>query len=123
MTEHNDDRQGDIELVEQVDALNEEVKGLALNLAIYLAKAKSASEEINRMEPEFIQLVNGTVKAVQELGVLINAARSQETMIFDIPSGRRQGPDRIETKLRAILDQCARVMASLGEKFEPRHMA
>lgn len=122
MTEHNDDRQGDLELVEQVDALNEEVKGLALNLAIYLAKAKSSSEEINRMEPEFIQLVNGTVKAVQELGVLINAARSQETMIFDVPSGR-PGPDHIEIKLRAILDQCARIMASLGEKFEPRHMA
>ncbi|MBD3331426.1 hypothetical protein GF356_01145 [candidate division GN15 bacterium] len=119
--EHNSDRQDDLELVEQVDALNEEVKGLALNLAIYLAKAKASSEEINRMEPEFIQLVNGTVKAVQELGTLINAARSQETMIFDIPSGKAR-PDRIETKLRLILDQCAKIMASLGEKFEPRHM-
>ena len=123
MTEHPNDRQGDIDLVEQADALNEEVKGLALNLAIYLARAKSSSEEINRLEPEFIQLVNGTVKAVQELGVLINAARSKETMVFDIPSGGRTGPDRMETKLRTILDQCARIMASLGEKFESRHMS
>ena len=47
----NDSRRRDLGMVEQVEELNEEVKTLALNLAVYLAKARarSESEELARM--------------------------------------------------------------------------
>jgi sugar-specific transcriptional regulator TrmB len=94
-----------VELVEMVDALSDETKDLALNLALYLAKAKRSSETIRQMEPEFIRLVNSTVKVIQELTIVLNAAKNREKMVYQVPSGRSV-PDHIESRLEAIAEQC-----------------
>ena len=101
--------------------VNASLSTLALNLAIYLAKVKaeSRSEELNRMEPEFIRLVNGTVKVVQEMTLILNAARHAERMIYEPPSGI-VSQDRIETKLRDILNQCTGILGSLGQSKDLR---
>ncbi len=104
-----------IMFVENVEDLNEEVKSLALNLAIYLAKTKSSSEQLSQMEPDFIKLVNGTVKVVHELTMIINAARNKETMTYDVPSGKLKS-DQIESKLHSILSQCQQIHDTLEEK-------
>ena len=104
----NAERKRELNLINQVDALNEEVKTLALNLAIYLAKNKSRSDDLSRLEPDFIRLVNGTVKIVQDLAVIINAARNMEKMAWDV-AAKKIGEDLLEMKLRSILDQCRRV--------------
>ena len=98
--------QRSLSVVEEVDYLSEEVRTLALNLAIYLAKVKSQtqSEKLNQMEPDFIKLVNGTVRVVQEMTGILNAARNMERMIYDVPSGNVPH-DRMETRLRSIIDQ------------------
>jgi len=100
-------------LVEHVNALNEEVKILALNLAIYLAKAKSKSDELSQLEPDFIRLVNGTVKAVRELTVVINAARNSEDNKYSENINELQ-KNMLENKLHNILDQCTRIMIALS---------
>lgn len=104
------------DLVSEVDLLNEQVKTLALNLAIYLAKAKSKnpSATLERLEPEFIRLVNGTVKVVQEITVLLNAAKNREVMTFEAPSGN-QIEDHLSVRLQAIARQCAKIIHDLGE--------
>jgi len=106
-------------LVDQVDALNEEVRVLALNLAIYLAKAKNKSAELDRLEPDFIRLVNGTVKVVQELTVVINAARNTEDFKYSDNMNSHQGNDLIENKLHNILDQCTRILTALSVSKKP----
>ncbi len=116
MTEENS-RNTDLEILDQVDLLNDEVKQLALNLAIYLAKAKGNSDELNRLEPEFMKLINGSVKVVQELARIISAARNSETMAYDVPSGTIQH-DRIETKLNSILQQCHDIMRTLAKETD-----
>jgi len=110
-TDANSDRQ--LNLVDQVDGLSEEVKVLALNLAIYLAKAKSDSEALSQLEPDFIRLVNGTVLVLQEIGRIISAARNAETLVYDVSSGQLRR-DQIELRLRSILDQCGRIMTALS---------
>ncbi len=101
------------EIVDQVDDLNEEVKVLALNLAIYLARAKAASDKLSRLEPDFIRLVNSTVKVVQELAQIINAARNMEPIPENVSvNGARKDP--LETRLKLILDQCATIMHALS---------
>jgi hypothetical protein len=113
VTAHSD-RTRDLQLVDQVDALNEEVKILALNLAIYLARAKGTSEQLARLEPEFIRLVNGTVKVVQQLAEIINAARNPEQGLGDIQV-ERIAAEQIEIRLRSILDQCTRILEALSK--------
>lgn len=108
------DRKRDLQLIDQVDALNEEVKVLALNLAIYLAKAKGNSEQLARLEPDFIRLVNGTVKVVRELAVVINAARNIQQGEDNV-SPSSIAADQIEIRLRSILAQCSRILSSLSK--------
>ena len=109
----NVNRKKDLLLIDQVDALNEEVKALALNLAIYLAKAKGSSERLQQLEPDFMRLVNGTVKVVQELTLIIDSARDHKQTIADFPTGITQ-TDEIEIKLRSILEQCSKIMNALS---------
>jgi hypothetical protein len=111
--------QRSLSVVEEVDNLSEEVRTLALNLAIYLAKVKSQtqSEKLNQMEPEFIKLVNGTVRVVQELTGILNAARNMERMIYDVPTGNVP-QDRMELRLRSILDQCGDILTTLAQSKE-----
>ena len=107
-----------LQLLEQVDSLNDEVKSLALNLALYLAKAKAKTggtpESVSKLEPEFIRLENGTVKVVQELTLVLNASRNRERHLYEIPSGERPR-DQLEEKLKDILRQCAAVLSSLTQ--------
>jgi hypothetical protein len=108
-------RTRELELLAQVDTLNEEVKSLALNIALYLAKARAekGSATLDRLEPEFIRLVNGTVRAVSDLTNILNAARNAETMVYEIPSGLGTR-DHVEQKLQSILSQCSSLLGQLG---------
>jgi hypothetical protein len=105
------------DIITEVDNLNEEVKTLALNLAIYLAKAKNKEPagRLTRMEPEFIRLVNGTVKVVQEMAVLLDAARNNEVMAYDVPA-KRNPDSKLAAKIRSISEQCNRILAALSEE-------
>ncbi len=107
----------ELRLLEEVDNLSAEVHTLALNLAIYLAKVKAQtrSEELSRLEPEFIRLVNGTVKVVQEMTTILNAARNMERMVYEPPSSTVT-KDRIESRLQDILNQCGEILGSLGQE-------
>ncbi len=108
-------RQAAVELLETVDTLGEETRDLAVNLALYLAKAKArkSAEKLHQMEPEFIRLVNSTMKVIRELTVILNAARHQGKMIYEPPSGRT-GRDHIQTRLESIAAQCNVILESLN---------
>ena len=104
-----------LDLVEQVDLLNDEVKTLALNLAVQMAKvrSKNLAPELVRMEPQFIRLVNGAVKAVKDMAIILEAARNKEIMVYDVPSGK-DTENRVEYGLRSILTQCNEIMETLN---------
>ena len=105
-----------LQLLDQVDNLSDEVKSLALNLALYLAKAKAGRkpEFVIKMEPEFIRLVNGTVKVVQELTLILNASRNLERNLYEIPTDEVP-KDQLEERLEDILRQCSGVLSSLSQ--------
>jgi hypothetical protein len=104
-----------LELIDRVESLNEEVRVLALNLAIYLAKVRDDSNQLRRMEHEFIRLVNGTVKVVQQLAGVIGAARKAELGLPDsVPPPTNVA--ELEERLRAVLDQCTMIMTLLNKQ-------
>jgi hypothetical protein len=110
-------RRRELELLASVDTLSEEVKALALNIALYLAKARAdqGSATLDRLEPEFIRLVNGAVRVISDLTGILNAARNSEVMVYEIPSGNRSH-DHIEQRLQAILSQCSSLLGQLGTR-------
>jgi hypothetical protein len=101
-------------LVDEVERLNEEVRALALNLAVCLARvrAEAESEDLKRLEPKFIRLINGTVKMAQELAGVLNTSRHRDQIDLDMPDEKRRH-ERIETGLRAIEEQCRHILGAL----------
>ena len=85
---------------------------MALNLALYLAKKKNSTGKLNQLEPEFIKLVNGTVKVVAEITQVINAARTTQKTTYEIPNDNQEY-DHLEVKLNSILKQCQEIMDCL----------
>ena len=106
------------QLIETVDKLNENVKQIAVDLALYLAKVKKDSQVVNKLEPQFIRLVNTTIKVVQEIAVVIRAASDNENVQYHLPSGRGI-KDQVEVKLNSIMEQCAAVMNTLKNEGQP----
>lgn len=115
-----DKPQSATELIDEVDELNEEVKSLALNLAIYLAKAKNQNPAagLDRLEPDFIRLVNGTVKVVKEMAGLLTAARSG--LADPKKAGETAIDDALELKLRSISEQCRKIQGRLEQSQSDR---
>ena len=89
-----DNSQNQIDMLEQVDQLNEEVKTLALTLAIHLAKAKKdgRNQQIIQIEPQFVRLINGAVRVVQELTVILDAAKHRENVPHPIQAAGTTAP-------------------------------
>jgi len=106
------DRIDSVRIIRQADALTEEVKALALHLAVYVAKVKAESSKVSRLEPEFMKLVNGTVKVVQELAILIRIAGNAENSAIS-PSTNSSESSNLEGRLRTILEQCRSIIVSL----------
>ncbi len=89
------------DLADQVDFLADQVKILALNLAINLAKAKNDVQELAFMEKEFTRLINGSVEVIREVSGILKVFRNEDRMVFDPPS--QSGKlDRIEQSLNEI---------------------
>jgi len=114
----NPDSQFGQELIATVDKLNEDVKQLALNLALYLAKVKKDSHTITRMEPQFVRLVNSTIKVVKEIAVIVRAAANTERVVYNPPSGTVI-KDQIEVRLNSVLEQCSNIIATLKKEGQP----
>ena len=114
----NEAPQDHLKLIATVDKLNEDVKQLALNLALYLAKAKKDSNAINKLEPQFIRLVNSTIKVVQEIAVVVRAASNLEKVIYNPPSGTAI-KDQIEVRLNSVLEQCSTIISTLKKEGQP----
>lgn len=110
-------QESSLNILELVDSLNEEAKALALSVAIYLAKSRTKDGGLNRLEPEFIKLVNGTVKVVQEIAVILNAARNEESLVYDVPSGKI-ARDQIELRLESLHKQCHKIIQDLSRAID-----
>ncbi|HDL03000.1 MAG: hypothetical protein DRP46_14095 [Candidatus Zixiibacteriota bacterium] len=115
MKENNErQEQGLEEWVEQIDQLADEVKMLALNLAINLAKSKKEIKELSFMEPEFTKLINGSVEVVKEIAGVMRAFKNEEKLVYS-PRKNSQSLDRIETTLNEIHSLSRKVLYTISE--------
>ena len=99
---------------QQVDELADQVKMLALNLALNLARSKDEISELTVLEPEFTKLVNGSVDVIKEVTTILRAFRNEEKMVYSPNSGNLK-LDRIETSLNEILTLSKNVLDSINK--------
>jgi hypothetical protein len=66
------------DLIGQVDELADQVKNLALNLAITLAREKERVKDLKIIEPEFTHLINKSVGVVREIANILMLIGAEE---------------------------------------------
>lgn len=112
----------ELRLISRVDKLSEEVRSLAFQLAWHLAKAKASpqGEPINRIESEFVRLVNSTVKVVQEVNAILSAAKNGAVMAFEPPSDS-PGRGSVESRLGMIQALCSEILSQIRESGRVDH--
>ena len=119
MTEKNGRKEN--RLIEKVDFLSDEVKTLSLNLAGTLAKIQNKTDDFNRLEPDLIRLVNNAVKVVQEISVILDAARNKDKSVSKFVDGQINTA-RLEMRLESILSQCNEIMEALAQKADVKNL-
>ena len=97
----------------QVETLAEEVKILALNLAISLAKSKEQVRDLKFLEPEFTKLINSSVEVIREINSIVRAFRNEEKMAY-APRRDSRSLDQIESSLNEILGLSRRVLETVS---------
>jgi methyl-accepting chemotaxis protein len=102
------------DLSAQVNELADQVKTLALNLAINLARSKNEIQDLTKLEPEFTKLINGSVEVVKEVSAILKAFRNEDKMVYS-PRSNSQKLDRIESSLNEILNLSKSVLKSIYE--------
>ncbi len=101
------------EWADQVDNLADQVKMLALNLAISLARTKKESDELKELEPQFTQLINGSVEVIKEVTAALRAFRNEH--LIEPPRGDEEHQlTRIEKSLNEIQVLSKRVLESIN---------
>ena len=93
----------DQDWLDQTQDLADQVKLLALNLAINLARCKDEIKELTTLEPDFTKLINGSVNIIRDEALIAPLPKPPEKL------------DRIEVTLNEILELSGRVHDAIVE--------
>jgi len=112
---HNESKPSpDQDWLDQTQDLADQVKMLALNLAINLARSKNEVKELKTLEPQFTRLINGSVNIIRDINGILRALQSDEALIAPLPKPPDK-LDRIEVTLNEILDLSGKVHDAIVE--------
>ena len=89
--------------VASVNSMAEQVRILALNVAINLARERKNIKELTFLEPDFTKLVYGSVEVIKEVSVMLKAFQNEEKMVYAPPTSSGK-MDHIESSLNEILN-------------------
>lgn len=90
---------GDLTL--QVRSLAEQVKLLALNMAIQLARSKDRVRDLTILEPDFTKLIHGSIEVIQQITGLLEYLQCRKS----VDAVKDDGLNQIEASLNGILSQ------------------
>ena len=108
----NINERGHEDLIREVEDLTEQVKILALNLALTLAREKKQIKDLTLLEPEFTKLVNGSVDVIKEISEILRALQSDK-IAESSSTIKGKNLARIETSLNEILTLSQNVLKAV----------
>ncbi len=117
-----DEKQNNINLdgwVSRVHSLAEQVRILALNLAINLAREKNNIKELTCLESDFTRLVYSSVEVIREVTAILKAFRNEGKMVYSPPQSSGK-TDHIESSLNEILTLSRNILMEINSIKEAR---
>lgn len=109
----------------QTELLADEVRLLAINLAVAVAKVQHRERSLRDLEPQFAELIRGANEIAARVTDVVRAFQSQKTMIWSVPASseiiaQRGAYDKIEANLNQIHALSQRVQEGIAE-LKSRH--
>jgi hypothetical protein len=103
-------------LAGHVKSLADQVKILALNMAIQLARSKEKVQDLTVLEPDFTKLIHGAIEVIQEITVILEYLQCRK------PKGNIKDKDieRLEQSLNEILARSLGIQAAIESIKEKR---
>ena len=99
-------------IIKRLDNVNDEVKQLAMNLAMFLSEKKNSSQKLSVLEPECINMINSTIKAAQEISHILNTAANNPDPEFQTDNDIKKA-EELEHRLHMLLTQCQQMLEKL----------
>ena len=111
---NNENYQQKTEWVNHVNSMAEQVRILALNLAISLAQERDNIRELTILESDFTELIHGAVEVIKEVTAMLQAYQNEGKMVYSPPSSS-SNLDHIETSLNEILAMSKNVLGIIAD--------
>ena len=125
MNNKEDYREDQLRLVRETEELAEEVKILAINLAITLAKIQLQNQTIKDLEPQFSELVKRANEASYQVAAILQGIRNQKKMVImtDTDSESRSQPnvyDKMEISLNNVNELSRNIIRTITRIKKPQ---
>jgi len=110
---------GPEQIVHEIDFLAGEMKLLALNLAVALAKIQGEGNGLKELEPQFSELIRKAHDAAKQVEQVLEAFQNRREMICSLPASteiieKRGAYDKVEAKLNYIYKLSQQIAETLG---------
>ena len=115
------------DLTAEVDYLAEEMKLMAINLAIAVAKHQQRSSALRTMEPQFGELIQRANAAAERVSDTIKVFRTTRRMTSTLPASseiieQRGAYDSIEAKLLYVYRLSRQLLDDIGQLSEQKQV-
>jgi len=102
------------EWVNHVNSMAEQVRILALNLAISLAQERDNIRELTVLEADFTELIHGAVEVIKDVTAMLQAYQNEGKMVYSPPASS-SNLDHIETSLNEILAMSKNILGIIAD--------
>lgn len=108
------------ELASEVAEISGEVKLLALNLAIIVAKIQNSKKPLIGMDEDFTELISRVNRTTNQIDDVLKAFNNEKAMIYSLPASskiieQRGAYDKIEASLNQVYDLSQKITRSIQE--------
>ncbi len=107
-----------VRLAHKAGELADEVKLLAINLAISLAGIRGKDKTLKELEPHFTELIKKSNEASHQVADVLRAFQNQKKIIYSLPASseivaKRGAYDRLEATLNHIYDLSQEIIKTI----------
>lgn len=107
-------------LAAEVAEVSSEVKLLAMNLAIIVAKIQNSSKPLIGMDEDFTELISRVNRTTNQIDDVLKAFNAQKTMLYSLPAStkvieQRGAYDKIEASLNQAYELSQKITRSIQE--------
>ena len=109
-----------LQLAADVEEISSEVKLLAMNLAIVIARIQNGRTPLKGMDEDFTELISRVTSTTGQVSDILDAFKNEKTLLFSLPASskiieQRGAYDKIEASLNYVYQLSQQIIQSIKQ--------